>query len=154
MLLSLFWKHQPRSCISPVSSWSALARGAGTSVKSSSADGGKVCVDGARAHVHSQPFAMGKFLAPQDCPARCCSMSWGQSCHSSSSSSPCCQHKEPGRGETVPSACCSTDQIYSQGYSSREKEKYRTVRECSAGLELNNGNSQEWGLLVALHTQS
>lgn len=37
-LLSLFWKHQPRSCISPMSSWSALTPGAGRSVKSSSAD--------------------------------------------------------------------------------------------------------------------
>lgn len=37
LLLSLFWKHQPRSCISPVSSWSALTPGAGRSVRSSSA---------------------------------------------------------------------------------------------------------------------
>lgn len=74
----------------------------------------------------------------------------------SSSPSPCCQQKGPGRGKTVPSACCSTEKIYSEGYSSRiklQKEKYWTVRKCSAGLELNNGNSQEWGLLVASHTQ-
>lgn len=81
ILLSLFWKHQPRSCISPMSSWSALTSGAGRSVKSSSADERNVCVDGARFRVHSQPFAMGKFLSPQGCPAPCCSMSWEQSCH-------------------------------------------------------------------------
>lgn len=70
-------------------------------------------------------------------------------------SSPCCQQEGPVRGET--NACCSIKQIYSEGYPSKiklQKEKYRTIRKCSAGLELNNGNSQEWGLLVALHTQS
>lgn len=69
---------QPRSCICPVSSWSALTSGGGRSVKSSSADGR----EGARSHVHSQPFAMGKLLCPQGCSARCCSMSWEQCCHS------------------------------------------------------------------------
>lgn len=49
----------------------------------------------------------------------------------SSSPSPCCQQKGLVGGETVPSACCSIEQIYSEGYSSRIKllkEKYRTVR--------------------------
>lgn len=32
-----------------------------------------------------------------------------------------------------------------------QKQKYGTVRKCSTGLVLNNGNPQEWGSLVALH---